>query len=260
MPERDAKGDAERMRAARRYDAIGRGYVRWRRPDPRIEARIRAALGEARTVVNVGAGTGSYEPDDRPVLAVEPSLTMIAQRRPGSAPVVRGRAERLPLRDGAFDAGLALLTLHHWADWRAGLAELRRVARRCVVFHFDPNLQRENWFAREYAPAAVLAEDERAPPIGGVLAALGGGRIEPVPVPHDCSDGFFGAWWRRPHAYLDSAVREGISSLARLSPEEAEPGLARLAADLESGAWHERFGHLLERDELDLGYRLVVSA
>jgi SAM-dependent methyltransferase len=245
---------------AARYDAIGRTYTATRGTDPRIAARIWAALGDARTIVNVGAGTGSYEPADRDVTAVEPSAVMIAQRPPDAAPAVQASAEALPFADASFDAAMAIITLHHWSDWRAGCAELRRVARdRVVVFSWDPSCVARMWIGPEYFPD--LSEEDVAgfPSLADQAAALGA-EVEVVPVPWDCRDGFFGAFWRRPEAYLDPAVRAGISTLAKRSEDELADGLARLRADLESGAWARRHADLLERDELDLGYRLLVGA
>jgi SAM-dependent methyltransferase len=245
---------------AARYDAIGRTYTATRGTDPRIAARIWAALGDARTVVNVGAGTGSYEPLDREVTAVEPSAVMIAQRPPGAAAALQASAEALPFADASFDAAMAVLTLHHWSDWRAGCAELRRVARdRVVVFSWDPTYVGRLWVGPEYFPD--LSEEDVAgfPCLADQAAALGG-EIEVVPIPWDCRDGFFGGFWRRPEAYLDPAVRAGISTLAKRSEAELADGLARLRADLATGAWARRHADLLERDELDLGYRLLVGA
>jgi SAM-dependent methyltransferase len=239
------------------YDRIGTTYARTRREDPRIAARIESALGDAASVVNVGAGTGSYEPPDRDVVAVEPSATMIAQRPPGAAPYVQGSAESLPFGDGAFDAAMAVLTVHHWRDQVAGLAELRRVARdRVVVFTWDPSYANTHWLVAEYLAGVVDRDVGRFWTPGAVAAAMGGARIEPVPIPHDCQDGFLGAFWRRPEAYLDPEVRAGMSVF---HIPGAEDGLARLAADLESGAWARRHAGLLARDELDLGYRLLIA-
>jgi len=239
------------------YDSIGTGYVAVRREDPRIAARIRAALGDARTVVNVGAGTGAYEPADLDVTAVEPSAVMIAQRPEGAAPVVRAFAEELPFEDGSFDAAMVVLSDHHWRDHERGLAELRRVARRVVLFTWEPASARETWVVRSYFPCF-----ERLIPDGYELAItierLGGGREEVVPIPHDCLDGFFHAYWRRPEAYLDPSVRAGISAFALMDQGCVDEGLARLARDLDSGEWARRNGGLLELDELDGGYRLVV--
>jgi SAM-dependent methyltransferase len=242
-----------------RYDTLGVGYAAVRQQDPRLAARIRAALGDVRSVLNVGAGAGSYEPADLEVTAVEPSAVMRAQRPPGAAPVVDARAEQLPFEDDSFDAAMAILSDHHWEDHARGLAELRRVARRRVVlFNAEPGMVAESWLVRDYLhgfaglvpPGYSLAQ---------TLAALGGGRIEPVPIPHDCRDGFMHAYWRRPHAYLDPQVRAGISVFGLLDPAEVDQMIARLAADLDSGEWERRNGALLELDELDLGYRLVVA-
>lgn len=243
---------------AARYDAIGRTYTATRQTEPRIAARIWAALGDARTVVNVGAGTGSYEPPDREVTAVEPSEVMIAQRPPHAAPAVQASAEALPFADDSFDAAMAVLTLHHWTDWRAGCAELKRVAReRVVVFSWDPTFRGRMWLSAEYFEALSWQDVADFPSLPDQAAALDAD-IEVVPIPWDCRDGFFSAFWRRPAAYLDPAVRAGISTLARREPELAD-GLARLRADLESGAWARRHADLLELEELDVGYRLLIG-
>jgi SAM-dependent methyltransferase len=235
------------------------GYTSVRREDPRLAARIRAALGEARSVLNVGAGAGSYEPPDLHVTAVEPSAVMRAQRPPGSAPAVDARAEALPFADDSFDAAMAVLSDHHWEDHTRGLAELRRVARRRVVlFTWEPRSQTDSWMVRDYLPGFARL----VPPgysLDQMLAALGGGHIEPVPIPHDCRDGFLHAYWRRPRAYLDPQVRAGISVFRLLDPDEVAEAVARLRADLDSGEWERRNGGLLELEELDLGYRIVVT-
>jgi SAM-dependent methyltransferase len=245
---------------AARYDRIGRTYTATRGTDPRIAARIWDALGDARTVVNVGAGTGSYEPPDRDITAAEPSAVMIAQRPPGAAPAVQASAEALPFADASFDAAMAVLTLHHWSDLRAGCAELRRVARdRVVVFSWDPTFVGRMWLGPEYFPRCAREDAAGFPSLADQAAALGDAAVEAVPIPWDCRDGFFSAFWRRPAAYLDPAVRAGISTLAKRSDDELAEGLARLRADLDSGAWARRHADLLERDELDLGYRLLVG-
>ncbi|WP_331767920.1 methyltransferase domain-containing protein [Embleya sp. NBC_00896] len=242
------------------YDSIGATYGSTRRPDPRIAARIHAALGDAATVINVGAGTGSYEPPQT-VRAVEPSQVMIAQRPAGSAPALQSAAESIPINDNAADAVMALLTVHHWSDLEAGIAELRRIARRrIVILTWDQDVfRRQFWLVREYLPEAAAFDDTRAVPIDRLTALLGGARIEPVPVPHDCTDGFGAAYWRRPEAYLDPVVRAGISMLAQTGEDVIAPGLSRLEADLSSGRWHARHADLLDRDELDVGYRLLVA-
>jgi SAM-dependent methyltransferase len=240
------------------YDRIGRGYAQRRQPDPRIAARIARALGDARTVVNVGAGAGSYEPDDRHVVAVEPSEVMITQRPPDAAPVVRAVAEALPFANRQFNAALAVLTVHHWTDAQRGLAEIRRVAGRQVIFTWDPMHLARFWFTRDYLPEAV-ALDAGFTTLQATLALLGAATVEPIPVPHDCRDGFFAAYWRRPEAYLDPDVRAGISGFGILDENVVEHALELLADDLESGEWYRRNDHLLGLDELDLGYRLVVA-
>jgi len=245
---------------SRRYDTIGRVYSRHRATEPRIEAQIHAALGDARAVLNVGAGTGSYEPDDRVVIALEPSPVMIEQRAPDAAPVIRGCAETLPFADRTFDVVLALLTVHHWDDVDSGLRELQRVAPRQVVLTWDPEAMTADsfWLTREYLPDASGADWGLAA-LPEILAGLGPARVEPVPIPHDCRDGFFRAYWRRPEAYLDPDVRASISALALVDDAVLAPGLARLRIDLETGAWHQRYAELLDVDALDLGYRLVVA-
>ncbi len=246
---------------AARYDAIGRTYTATRGTEPRIAARIWDALGDARTVVNVGAGTGSYEPPDRDVTAVEPSAVMIAQRPPDAAPAVQASAEALPFADASFDAAMAVLTIHHWSDFAAGAAELRRVARdRVVVLSWDPTYVGRMWLLPEYFPPEHADDDVAGfPSLAEQAAAFGDAAVEVVPIRWDCRDGFFSAFWRRPEAYLDPAVRAGISTLAKRSEDELAEGLARLRADLDSGAWARRHADLVERDELDLGYRLLVG-
>jgi SAM-dependent methyltransferase len=241
------------------YDTLGRGYAAHRRADSRIAAAIEQALGDAVSVVNVGAGAGSYEPPGRDVIAVEPSGVMIAQRPRGSAPVVRARAEQLPFADGAFDAAMAVLTLHHWDDVETGLAEMLRVARRVVVLTWDQRVCDRFWLVEEYVPEIAVLDAERAVSVERLTELLGGAEIRTVPIPHDCTDGFLGAYWRRPEAYLDPEARAAISSLAALG-DQAAGGLERLESDLHSGAWQRRHADLLARDELDVGYRLVIRA
>lgn len=240
------------------YDTIGRTYSTTRRSDPRVAAAVLAALGDAGSVVNVGAGAGSYEPSDRRLIAVEPSPTMVAQRPPGSAPVIRAVAEHLPFPDAAFDASLAILTLHHWIDWRAGATELRRVARRRVVM-LTWEAEAEPFWLFDYFPSILDLDKPRFPNPAAIGAAIGGAvEISNVPIPADCADGCCGAWWARPEAYLDPGVRAGISGLAQLDPGEVERGVARLRDDLASGEWRKRHGDVLAHSTLDLGYRLIV--
>jgi len=246
------------------YDEIGRTYTATRREDPRIAAAIWAALGDAKSVLNVGAGAGAYEPKDREVLALEPSEVMIAQRPKGAAPVMRGSAESIPLRDDSVDAAMAILSDHHWQDRAAGFSEMRRVARRRVVsFNIDPADFGRYWFASEYLPSSlelVLPRyRERGTWERELRWLLGDVRIEPVPIPHDCADGFFGAYWRRPEMLLDEKVRNGISVFSRCDAADVADAIQRLRVDLESGAWHKRHADLLELEELDLGYKLVSA-
>lgn len=217
-----------------------------------------SALADARTVVNVGAGPGSYEPNDRVVLAVEPSEQMIKQRPPDAAPCIRATAERLPLSDQSFDAALGILTIHHWPDPVGGLRELVRVAPRVVLFAYDPTVHSRFWLWKEYVPAAAVASAASELSISQVVEVVGADRVETVLVPHDCSDGFGPAYWRRPAAYLNPDVRACISGLARLPIEDLEPGLERLRQDLDSGAWQTRHRDLLNLDAIDAGLRLIV--
>jgi SAM-dependent methyltransferase len=247
------------------YDDLGRSYTTHRRPDPRIAARIRTALGDVRTVVNVGAGTGAYEPDDVELVAVEPSQTMIAQRPPGAAPVVRAGAEALPFADASFDAAMAIISDHHWADRAAGLRELRRVARsRVVLVNADPATAASFWFTAVYLPEFLdLAPAARRIPGAWereLRDAFGDGlRVETIPIPHDCSDGFYPAYWRRPEAYLDPGVRNNISIFHLLDPQAVDRAVADLGRDLADGSWVARHADLLELDELDVGMRLAVA-
>lgn len=247
-----------------RYDRIGHGYGEHRHPDPKIAARIGQALGDARTVLNVGAGTGSYEPADREVTAVEPSELMIAQRPPDAAPVVRASAESLPFEDGSFDAAMALVSDHHWKDRPAGLREMARVARRRVLLmNADPSFAESFWLTRDYLPGFLdlVPEPYREPGYWRQELDSLLGRVEllPMPIPHDCSDGFYQAYWRRPQAYLDPQIRNSTSVFRALPAEEVEAGLERLRRDLDSGAWQRANRELLDKPELDLGMRLVVA-
>ncbi|CAL9624360.1 hypothetical protein SUDANB23_05928 [Streptomyces sp. enrichment culture] len=245
---------------ARLYDAIGGAYPATRRTDPRIAARIWDALGDARTVVNVGAGTGSYEPADREVTAVEPSAVMRGQRPAYAAACVSADAEQLPFADGSFDAAMAVSTVHHWRDPLAGLREMRRVARRVVVLTFDtdePGWQDRFWLTRDYLPefADVL---HGFPSLAGMAGAIGA-RTEPVPVPWDCADGLFEAYWRRPEAYLREPVRRAMSVWTRVGPDAERRAVRHLGDDLASGRWAERNGGLAGLDSADLGLRLLIA-
>jgi SAM-dependent methyltransferase len=242
-----------------RYDTIGRTYTATRRPDPRVEARLRAALGGASRVLNVGAGAGSYEAAGPVVAAVEPSPVMLAQRGPDAAPATQGVAEHLPFRDGAFDAALMIFTIHHWTDWRAGIAEVRRVAGRAVILTWDPAMQESFWLPAEYLPESLTDEQVAGQSLDEVADALGGARIEPLPIPADCLDGFYACYWARPEAYLEPAVRAGISCFSLIDQEVVASRMQRLADDLASGAWDDRHPGLRDLPELDVGYRLVIS-
>jgi SAM-dependent methyltransferase len=241
------------------YEDIGRSYSKTRREDPRIAAEIHACLGRTGPVVNVGAGTGNYEPTDRPVIAVEPSLEMLRQRRGRTPHVVRGVAEALPFSDAAFATAIAVLTVHHWADPHAGLRELRRVSTRQVVFFFEP-LHTHNFWALEYFPEAARVPSERNAPGEELLReVLRVREIRPVPVPHDCLDGFGAAFWARPDAYLDPEVQSGMSWLALLPESARTRGSEQLADDLASGAWDRRYGHLRQLALYDGGYRIAIA-
>jgi len=247
------------MAGVPRYDRIGVGYTTTRRPDPRIERMIGDALGDSHAVVNVGAGTGSYEPTDRAVVAVEPSDAMVRQRAPGTALAVRGAAEHLPFRGGAFDGAMAVLTVHHWSDPAAGLAELRRVSTGPVaVLSFDHIVHCRQWIVTDYLPE-MAGLDLTCPPPAVIAQALGGGTVTVVPVPADCLDGFCHAYWARPEAYLDPTVQAGISVIARLPPKTVHRAMARLEDDLANGRWQERHGASLASGSIDAGYRLIVS-
>ncbi len=247
------------MSAAERYDQIGTDYAAVRRPDSRWVARIHQALDGHRTLVNVGAGAGSYEPRSMSVVGVEPSEIMIRQRSSSAAPVVRGVAEQLPFPDGAFDVALAVLTVHHWSDPSTGLAEMRRVSRKQVVVTWDPEVfARQFWLVRDYLPEAAERETQLAT-LATVLSHLGPATSEKLLIPDDCTDGFFGAYWRRPHAYLDATVRGAISGLALLDRGVVSAAMERLKFDLGHGRWHARYSELMELREIDLGYRLVVA-
>ncbi|MER7055963.1 MerR family transcriptional regulator [Streptomyces sp. NPDC000351] len=248
------------MLGARLYDAIGGAYPATRRTDPRIAAQIWDALGDARTVLNVGAGTGSYEPTDRDVRAVEPSAVMREQRPAGSAPCVAASAENLPFGDHSFDVAMAVSTVHHWEDPLAGLREMRRVARRVVVLTFDtdePGWQDRFWLTRDYLPefATVLAH---FPSLAGMADAIDA-RTEPVPVPWDCTDGLFEAYWRRPRAYLEDPVRRAMSVWTRVGPQAEQRAVRSLSDDLDSGRWTELNSHLADLDAADLGLRLLIA-
>ena len=241
------------------YDTIGATYTATRRTDPTIAARIWAALGDARTVLNVGAGTGSYEPPDRQVLAVEPSALMRSQRPRGAAPCVAGAAESMPFDDQAFDAAMAVCTLHHWQDPIAGLREMHRVARRVVVFLFDTSDPDQFWLTRDYLPEFAALRSCKVLASLPELAGAIDGRTEPVPIPWDCADGFFEAYWRRPASYLEEDVRRGISVWEAVGSTAEQRAVQELRGDLVSGRWGERNRELLELEAAELGARLLIA-
>ena len=242
------------------YDRFGRGYANTRRADPRIAGRIEGGLGEARSVVNVGAGAGSYEPTACDVTAVEPSSEMIAQRPPGAAPVVQAHAESLPFGDDSFDAALAVQTAHHWADLDAGLSEMLRVARRRVVIvAFDSEALEGLWIAADYFPEILDLKRLSGASSGDLARMLPATTSSPLPVPQDCTDHFFAALWARPELIFNDEVVRPMWVWQSISEESRRLGREHLAADLESGAWEQRYGHLRDMDEFDVGLRLVVS-
>ena len=247
------------MSSAQLYDTIGASYTVTRRTDPRIAARVWSALGGARTVLNVGAGTGSYEPPDRQVLAVEPSALMRSQRVMDAAPCLAGSAENLPFEDQSFDAAMAVCTLHHWQDPTAGLREMQRVARRVVVFLFDTSDPSRFWLTRDYLPEFAALPSCRVLASLDELAGAIGARTEAVPIPWDCADGFFEAYWRRPGAYLDENVRRGVSVWAGVGPDAEHRTVQSLRGDIASGRWAERNRELLDLDEAELGARLLIA-
>ncbi len=243
------------------YDTIGQGYTTNRRPEPRWVALIDSALAGAGRIVNVGAGTGSYEPVGTgvSVVAVEPSVVMVAQRAAGAAPVIRGSGTALPLRDRSFDAALAVLTLHHWGDWQAGLLELARVAPRRVILTIDFAAHANFWLLADYLPEIAAVERALTPSVEQIAETIPVTQVVPLPLPADMVDGVLGAHWRRPEAYLDPVVRGNTSPLALGDQAVVERGVAELRADLASGEWHQRHADLLACEEYDAGYRLVIS-
>ena len=245
------------MSSEQLYDAIGATYTVTRQTEPRIAAQVWAALGDAQTVLNVGAGTGSYEPSGRDVTAVEPSAVMRAQRPAGAAPCVAAVAESLPFEDQSFDAALAVATIDHWQDPFAGLREMRRVARRVVVFTKDFSDPDRFWLNRDYLPE--YSDLQAGRPSLTELARAIGARMEPVLIPWDCADGFYEAYWRRPAAYLDEHVRRGMSIWARVGPDAEQRAVHNLRDDLASGRWAERNRYLLDLNAAELGVRLLIA-
>jgi SAM-dependent methyltransferase len=237
------------------YDEIGINYSDLRKPDVRIADAILNALGSCGSVVNVGAGTGSYEPTDRTVIAVEPSIEMIRKRSRTAVPAVQASAEHLPFDDNSFDAAMAILTVHHWQDKIAGMRELRRVTRgRIVILTFDPTSR--PWLT-DYIPGLATLDEKQMPPIVDFEKWLGPIHVTPLKIPHDCTDGFLYAYWRRPSAYLDSRIRSGSSSFWALGDISNE--LSRLDEEIKTGKWAQRYAELLPLESYDAGYRLIVT-
>ena len=238
------------------YDNYAGDYRNYRRPDPRISAQIARWLEAVESILNVGAGTGSYEPRDGRVVALERSPGMIARRPRETGPAVCGSAESLPFADDSFDVAMAILTLHHWQDQAAGFAELKRVARRRVLLVTWIDDSPRYWL-EDYFPEFRALDQRIFPDIDTLSSHLGPLRVEAIDIPADCSDGFLCSYWRRPEAYFDPHARAAISSFARI--DDAAPGLRQLRRDLDSGTWQARNGHLLEHETVDLGYRLLVA-
>ena len=238
------------------YDKIGLNYANLRKPDHRIAKKLNSALGSAKTVLNVGAGTGSYEPEDREVSSIEPSMEMIKQREKIGEAVFQGRAEALPFLDNSFDASMAVLTIHHWEDKQKGVREMLRVSRNKVVFlTYDPAY--EGFWLFDYFPALITLDQGQMPQIDDLRKWLGKTNVSTVPIPHDCTDGFLAGYWKRPEAYLDHKVRAAMSSFWKIG--DCSAGLEKLRQDLESRIWHQKYEALIDFDELDCGYRLVET-
>jgi len=239
------------------YDKIGGSYSGRRQSDPRIAAAIEGAVAGCNSILNVGAGTGSYEPAARFVVAVEPSRTMIAQRPVGAAPVVQGCAEALPFGDESFDAVLGVLTMHRWKDQPKGLSECARVARSKVVFLTSDFDICEKFWLFDYLPELLSADRHIFPSFTRIESTLGPLETIIVPIPEDCRDGFLGAYWKRPRAYLDPPVRKSISTFSKIGNVDSQ--LARLKSDIGSGAWEQRYSSLMDLKALDLGYRILIA-
>jgi Methyltransferase domain len=241
------------------YEPIGKTYAATRQPDVRIATQIRHALGDVTRVINVGAGAGSYEPTDCDVVAIDPSITMLRQRSDSACPSVVGRAESLPFSDGSFDAAMGTFTLHHWTDLATGLREVQRISSRQVFLLYEPSYASEMWIVKYFPEILELPHEKRAPSVSDLSVLLNIERVEMVPVPNDCTDGFGGAYWARPERYLETSVQAGMSMLAALQPAVRAAGTARLHDSLSSGEWDATYGHLRTTESTDLGYRLVAA-
>jgi len=239
------------------YDKIGTQYSHYRRPDTRIAAAIWKEIGERQRILNLGAGVGAYEPADRDIVALEPSQVMISQRPDNGPPVVQGQAECLPFKDNAFNMATAILTIHHWSDIEKGLREALRVAQKRLILLTWIGFVEDFWLV-DYLPQIKEIDERLFPSIEQLEEILGAVRVLSIPIPHDCTDGFLCAYWRRPQYYLDERVRGAISTFSRIA--NIGEGLRRLQEDLEAGRWHKRYQYLLNKESMDFGYRIVVSA
>jgi len=242
------------------YERHGHGYTVYRQPDPQIAAQVHRALGPARTVLNVGAGAGSYEPEGRYVLAVEPSAVMRAQRPRSLAPAIDAVAESLPLDDRSVDAAMAMITIHQWPDAGRGLLEMRRVTRGpVVIMTFDGDAMDRFWL-NDYCPGLMDAERRRSPAISAIGSILGGStEVSVVRIPRDCTDGFTEAYYARPEMFLDPAARGAQSVWGFVTAAEQEDAVARLRADLDSGAWQRRYGRWRDEPFFEGSLMLVVN-
>lgn len=242
------------------YGVIGSGYRAYRQPDPHIAQFILEALGDAATVLNVGAGAGSYEPIDRKVTAVEPSASMRAQRPSCLSTAIDAAAELLPFPDRSFDASMATFTVHQWEDLRKGLAEMRRVTRGPVlVLSCDPDALERSWL-HAYAREMIAVEARRYPSMAAIADALTGHiEIKPVPIPLDCIDGFGEAYYGRPERLLEPGARRANSAWSFVDPAVGERFVADLSRDLEDGTWDDRYGELRSQPFFEGSLRLIVS-
>jgi SAM-dependent methyltransferase len=243
------------------YDKLGQKYSVKRQTEPAIFSYIVKALGDAATVLNVGAGTGSYEPTDRYVIAVEPSLVMRSQRESNNKnPAVIAFADNLPFDDNSFEASTAFVTVHHWSDIHKGLHELRRVTKnQVIIMTFDPEALDDFWNAI-YFPELIEAEKKRYPSIDFITTALGGTcEVQKIPIPFDCADGFQEAFYGRPEAFLDKQVRQSQSAWGFISPEVEEKYIKDFAEELASGEWDKKYGHYRTQPSFTCALRLIIS-
>ena len=237
------------------YDQLAEQYRKYRKPDPKIAARIQFHIQGAQRVLNVGAGMGSYEPEGCEVIAIEPSYEMISKRKRTKAILVQGFAQDLPFRDNVFDISMGILTMHHWSDIAIGLQEMLRVSKNKIVLFTWIGYGSDFWL-EEYIPEIKGVDEKLFPTLEELNRLLGTISVETIEIPYDCTDGFMCAYWRRPAAYLDPNVTKAISTFSRIP--DFQEGFNRLQDDINSGMWHKKQNHLLEKESFDLGYRLVV--